>query len=101
MYAGELGVSFAEHSRKPPFSLGLQRFLELLLHKIGVSRVSHSVHETDAVSQKQLDETIVHGMHSVGMSDLNQSRYLRKTPVAYACLDSRIHGHQFRCQNQP
>src|SRR5206468_5880397 len=27
--------SFAENSRKPPFSLGLQSFLELLLHKIG------------------------------------------------------------------
>src|SRR6266702_253069 len=59
------GISFAQKSRKPPFSLGLQSFLELLLHKIGVPRVSHSVHETDALSQKQLDKTNVHGMHDV------------------------------------
>ena len=71
MYSDEAGVSFAEHSRNPPFSLGLQRFLELLLHKIGVPRVSHRVHETDAVSDKQLDKTIVHGVHAVRMSDLN------------------------------
>ena len=69
--AQEPGASFAEHSRKPPFSLRLQSFLELLLHKIGVPRVSHRVHETDAVSDKQLDKTIVHGVHAVRMSDLN------------------------------
>ena len=69
--ADETRISFAKNSRKPPFSLGLQSFLELLLHKIGVPRVSHTVHETDALSQKQLDKTIVHGMHAVGMSDLN------------------------------
>src|SRR5512132_1809532 len=65
------GISFAEHSRKPPFSLGLQSFLELLLHKIGVPCVSQRVHETDAVSQKQLDKAIVHGMHAVLSADLN------------------------------
>jgi len=69
--ADEDGISFAENSRKPPFSLGLQSFLELLLHKIGVPRVSHSVHETDALSQKQLDKTNVHGMHAVRSADLN------------------------------
>src|ERR1700687_5807484 len=76
--ADEAGISFAKHSCKPPFSLGLQSFLELLLHKIGVPRVRHSVHETDALSQEQLDKTIVHGMHAVRGADLNQSRYLRK-----------------------
>jgi hypothetical protein len=65
------GVLFAEHSRKPPFSLGLQSFLELLLHKIRVPRVSLSVHESDAVSQKQLNKTIVHSMHAVFSADLN------------------------------
>src|SRR5205823_8555120 len=58
-------ASFAEHSRKPPFSLGLQSLLELVLHKIEVPRVSHRVHETNAVSQKQLDKAIVHRMHAV------------------------------------
>src|SRR5262249_30075395 len=96
----ETGVSFAENSRKPPFSLGLQSLLELLFHKIGVSRVSHRVHETDAVSYEQLDKTVVHGMHAVGSSNLNQSRYLRKTTVSDTRLDSRVHGHQFRGQNQ-
>src|SRR6516165_12032575 len=33
-----------ENSCKPPFSLGLQCFLELLLHKIRVPGVSHRVH---------------------------------------------------------
>src|SRR6266704_6375836 len=94
--ADEAGVSFAENSRKPPFSLGLQSLLELLLHKIGVSRMSQRVHETDAVSQKQFDKTIVHGMHAVRTSDLNQSRYLRKAPGPDTRLDSRVHGHQFR-----
>ena len=65
------GVLFAEHSRKPPFSLGLQRFLEFFLHKIRVPRMSLSVHESDAVSQKQLDKTIVHSMHAVFSADLN------------------------------
>ena len=65
------GISFVQKSRKPSFSLGLQSFLELLLHKIGVPRVSHSVHETDALIQKQLDKTNVHGMHAVRSSDLN------------------------------
>src|SRR5437773_4655757 len=96
----QLGISFAEHSRKPPFSLGLQSFLELLLHKIGVPRVSHSVHETDALSQEQLDKTFVHGMHAVLSADLNQPRDLRKTPVPDTRLDSRVHDHQFRSQNQ-
>ena len=67
----EASVSFFKHSRKPSFSLGLQRFLELLFHKIGVPRVSHRVHEIDAVSQKQLDKTIVHSMHAVFGADLN------------------------------
>src|SRR5207247_1759268 len=92
--------SFAENSRKPPFSLGLQSFLELLLHKIGVPRVSHRVHETDAVSQKQLDKAIVDGMHAVLSADLNQSRYLRKPPGPDTRLDSRVHRQQFRGQNQ-
>src|SRR6266404_8070509 len=94
------GISFAEKSRKPPFSLGLQSLLELLLHKIGVPRVNHRVHETDAVSQKQLDKTTVHGMHAVRSSDLNQSRYLRKPPVPNTRLDSRVHRQQFCSQNQ-
>ena len=64
-------ASFAEHSRKPPFSLGLQSLLELVLHKIGVPRVSHRVHETNAVSQKQLDKAIVHRMHPVRAADLH------------------------------
>jgi hypothetical protein len=67
----EAGISFAENSRKPPFPLGLQSLLELLLHKIGVPRVNQRVHEIDAISQKQLDKTIVHGMHAVGTPDLN------------------------------
>src|SRR5438046_8037761 len=92
--------SFAENSRKPAFSLGLQSLLELLLHKIGVPRVSQRVHETDAVSQKQLDKTIVHGMHTVRTSNLNQPRYLRKPPVPNTRLDSRVHRHQFCGQNQ-
>jgi hypothetical protein len=71
MYADEAGVLLAKHSGKPPFSLGLQSFLELLFHKIGVPRVSHCVHEIDAVSQKQLDKTIVHSMHAVFGADLN------------------------------
>src|SRR5206468_10023256 len=98
--ADEAGLSFAKNSRKPSFSLRLPSFLELLLHKIGVPRVSHRVHETDAVSYKQLDKTIVHGVHAVGMSDLNQSGDLRKTPVSDTRLDSRVHFHQFRGQNQ-
>src|ERR1700747_741976 len=89
--ADEAGISFAENSRKPPFSLRPQSLLELLLHKIGVPRVSQRVHETDALSQKQLDKTIVHGGHAVRTSDLNQSRYLRKTPVPDPRLDSRVH----------
>src|SRR5262245_59269834 len=93
-------VSLAEHSREPSFSLGLQSFLELFLHKIWVPRVSHCVHETNAVGDEQLDKTIVHGMHAVGMSDLKQSRYLRKTLVPDTRLDSRVHNHQFRGQNQ-
>src|SRR5690349_19834666 len=84
---------FSEHPRKPPFSLGLQSFLEFFLHKIGVPGVSHGVHETDALSQKQLDQTIVHRMHAVGMSDLNQSGYLREPPVPDTRLDSRVHNH--------
>src|SRR5437867_7026875 len=96
----QLGISFAEHSRKPPFSLGLQGFLELLLHKIGVPRVSHRVHETDAVSQKQLDKAIVDGMHPVLSADLNQSRYLRKPPGPDTRLDSRVYRQQFGGQNQ-
>src|SRR5438034_8184286 len=95
----QLGISFAEHSRKPPFSLALQSYLELLLHKIGVPRVSHRVHEADALSQKQLDKTFVHGMHAVRTPDLNESRDLRKTPVPDTRLDSRVHHHQFRGQN--
>src|SRR6266496_5042453 len=63
------GISFAYKSRKPPFSLGLQSFLELLLHKIGIPRVSHSVHETDAVGQEQLDKTFIDSMHAVPSSD--------------------------------
>src|SRR5438477_4180552 len=92
--------SFAKKSGEPPFSLGLQSFLEFLLHKIGVPRVSHRVHEIDALSDKQLDKAIVHGMHAVAMSDLNQSRYLRKTPVPDTRLDSRVRRHQFRRQTQ-
>src|SRR6266498_1235299 len=92
--------SFAENSRKPPFSLGLQSFLELLLHKIGVPRVSQRVHETDALSQKQLDKTNVHGMHAVRSADLNQSRYLRKPAGPDTRLDSRVHHQQLRGQNQ-
>ena len=88
MRADEAGVLFAEHSRKPPFSLGLQSFLELVLHKIGVPRVGHSVHEIDAISQKQLDEAFVHGMHAVLGADLNQSRYLRKPPRPNTRLNS-------------
>src|SRR5438552_18011211 len=84
-------ISFAENSRKPPFSLGLQSFLELLLHKIGVPRVSHRVHETDAVSQKQLDKAIVDGMHAVLSADLNQSRYLRKPTGPDKRLDLQVH----------
>src|SRR5437870_5463761 len=98
--ADEAGVSFAENSRKPSFSLGLQSFLELLLHKIGVPRVSHRVHEIDALSYKQLDKTLVHGMDAVRSSDLYQPRDLRKTPVPDTRLDSRVHRHQFRRQNQ-
>src|SRR6266480_3612995 len=98
--ADEAGISFAEHSGKPPFSLGLQSLLELLLHKIGVPRVSQRVHETDAVSQKQLDKTVVHGMHAVLSADLNQSRYLRKPPGPDTRLDSRVYRQQFRGQNQ-
>src|SRR5438132_10437836 len=98
--ADEAGVSFAENSRKPPLSLGLQSFLELLLHKIGVPRVSHRVHETDAVSQKQLDKAIVDRMHAVLSADLNQSWYLRKPPGPDTRLDSRVHRQQFRGQNQ-
>ena len=63
--------SFAENSRKPPFSLGLQSFLELLLHKIGIPRVSQRVNEADALSQQQLDKTVIHGMHAVLSADLN------------------------------
>src|SRR6266404_9171974 len=96
----EAGISFAQNSCKPSFSLGLQSLLEVLLHKIGVPRVSQCVHEIDAVSQKQLDKTFVHGVHAVRTSDLNQSRYLRKTPVSDTRLDSRVHGHQFCGQNQ-
>src|SRR5215469_12887339 len=98
--ADEASVSFAQNSRKPPFSLGLQSLLEFLLHKIGVPRVSHRVHETDAVSYEQLDKTVVHGVHAVGGSNLNQSWYLRKTPVPDTRLDSGVHGHQFGCQDQ-
>ena len=75
----KVGISFAENSRKPPFSLALQSLLELLLYKFGVSCVSQRVHETDAVSQQQLDKTVVHSMHAVLTADLNQSRYLAKT----------------------
>ena len=50
--AHEFSISFAEHSREPPFALGLQSLLELLLHKFGISRVSHRVHEIDAFGQK-------------------------------------------------
>src|SRR5690349_6755963 len=96
----ETAISLLKHSRKPPFSLGLQRFLELLLYKIGISRVGHRVHETNTISDEQLDKTVVHGMHAIGMPDLNQSRYLRKTPVPDTRLDSRVHFHQFRSQNQ-
>ena len=70
-----------EYASKPSFSLGLQSFLELLLHKIRVPCMSHGVHEIDAVSDKQLDETVINGMHAVRMSDLNQARYLRETPI--------------------
>src|SRR6266478_8523161 len=96
----QVGISFAEHSRKPPFSLALQSLLEVLLYKVGVPRVSHRVHETDAVSQKQLDKAIVDGMHAVLSADLNQSRYLRKPPGTDTRLDSRVHRQQFRGQNQ-
>src|SRR6188472_2462856 len=72
--------SFAEYSCKPSFSLGLQSFLELVLHKLRIPRVSHRVHETDAFSDKQFDKTLVDGMHAVLGADLNQSRYLRKPP---------------------
>src|SRR6202051_3569180 len=100
LLAAEAGTSFAENSCNPPFSLGLQSFLELLLHKIGVPRVRHSVHETDALSQEQLDKTIVHGMHAVRGADLNQSRYLRKPTGPDTRLDSRVHRQQFRGHNQ-
>src|ERR1051326_2097324 len=63
--ADELGISLAKHSRKPPFSLGLQSLLEFLLHKIRVPCVTHCVHETDALIHKHLDQTVVHGMHAV------------------------------------
>src|SRR2546430_17402340 len=96
----QVGISFAENSRKPPFSLALQSLLELLLYKIGIPRVSQRVHETDAVSQKQLDKTIVHSMHAVRSADLNQARYLRKPPRPDTRLDSRVHRQQFRGQNQ-
>ena len=76
MHGDETRVSFAENSRKPSFSLGFQGFLELLLYKIGIPRVTHRVHETDAFSDKQLDKTVVDGMHAVLGADLNQSRYL-------------------------
>src|SRR4029453_14426497 len=89
--AEEAGVSFAEHPRKPSFSLGLQGLLKVLLHKIRVPRVSQGVHETDAGSQKQLNKTVVHGMHAVLSADLNQSRYLRKPPGPDTRLDSRVH----------
>src|SRR5438128_8117614 len=92
-------LSLAENSRKPPFSRGLQTLLELLLHKIGVPRVSQRVHETDAVSQKQFDKTIVHGVHAVLSADLNQSRYLRKAPGPDTRLDSRVHRQQFGGQD--
>ena len=91
MYADEAGVLLAKHSVKPPFSLGLQSLLELVFHKIGVPRVSHCVHEIDAISQKQLDEAFVHGMHAVLSADLNQSWYLRKPPRPDTRLDSRVH----------
>src|SRR6266581_7407944 len=93
-------ISFAENSRKPPFSLGLQSLLEVLLYKIGIPRMSQSVHETNAVSQKQLDKAIVDGMHAVLSADLNQSRYLRKPTGPDTRLDSRVHRQQFRGQNQ-
>src|SRR5437763_10137550 len=93
-------VLLAEHSGKPSFSLGLQSFLKLLLHKIRVPRVSHRVHEVDAVSQKQLDKAVVHGMHAVLSADLNKSRYLRKPSRPDTRLDSRVHGQQFRGQDQ-
>src|SRR5919109_662276 len=69
--ADTTAILFAEHSRKPSFSLGLQSLLELLLHKIRVPRVSHGVHETDAVRQKQLNQAIVYCMHAVRTSDLH------------------------------
>src|ERR1043166_6486845 len=75
------GISFAQNSGKPPFSLALQSLLEFFLHKIGVPRVSHRVHKTDTLIQKQLDKANVHGMHAVRSSDLNQPRYLRKPPL--------------------
>ncbi len=96
----EAGISFAQNSCKPSFSLGLQSLLEVLLHKIGVPRVSQRVHEIDAVSQKQLDKTFVHGMHAVLTADLNQSRDLRKPPGPDTRFDSRVHRQQFRGQNQ-
>ena len=70
MYSDEPAFLFAEHSPKPPFSLGFQSFLKLIFYKIGIPCVSQSVHETDALSQEQLDKTIVHGMHAVRTADL-------------------------------
>src|SRR4029077_3123383 len=49
---------------------------------------------------KQLDKTVIDSMHAVPGSDLNQSRYLRKSPVPDTRLDSRVNRHQFRGQNQ-
>src|ERR1051325_3601632 len=91
----EAGISFAQESRKPPFSLALQSCLKLPLHKLGIPRVRHRVHETNTVGQKQLDKTIVHGVHALRGSDLKQSRYLLKTPVPDTRRDSRVHNHQF------
>src|SRR4029453_14530133 len=98
--AEEAGVSFAEHPRKPSFSLGLQGLLKVLLHKIRVPRVSQRVYELTASSQQQLDKAIVDRMHAVLSADLNQSRYLRKPPGPDTRLDSRVHRQQFRGQNQ-
>src|ERR1043165_1116773 len=58
------------------------------------------VHKSDAIGQKQLDEAVVHGVHAVAVSNLNQSRYLRKPPVPYTRLDSRVDSHYFTGQNQ-
>src|SRR3954447_20973514 len=89
-------LSFAEHPRNQPFFLGLQSLLELLLYKIGIPRVSHRVYKIDAVSQQQLDQTVVHGVHAVGTANLNESRDLGKPLVPDTRLDSRVYSHQFR-----